>query len=143
MDAQTAANAFCGHKKPPTAKELAEALGDAKSTWEQLLSELAKELNLATCEWGSSSPKLGWSLRVKKIDRVILYMAPLRGRFRVSYALGDRAVQEALASGLPAPVLKLIHNAKRYAEGTAVRIDVVDSGDLETVKKLARAKLGK
>ena len=142
-DAQTAPNAFRGHTKAPSARELAGALGRASLTWERLLSELAGELGLVTCEWGSSSIKLGWSLRVKKGDRVILYMTPLQGRFRVSYALGEGALRRALASGLPAPALELIHRAKRYAEGTAVRLDVVESDDLETVKKLARAKLGK
>lgn len=109
--------------------------------WERLLSELAAELDLVSSEWGSSSPRLGWSLRVKKGDRIVLYMAPLRGCFRVSYVLGERAVQQALASGLPAPVLKLVRDAKKYAEGTAVRIDVLKPDSLETVKKLARAKL--
>ncbi len=137
------ANAFCGRNEPPTAKELAATLGNAKSAWEQLLSDLASELNLVASEWGSSSPELGWSLRVKNGDRIILYMAPLQGCFRVSYVLGDNALQAALASGLPAPMLALIRDARKYAEGTAVRIDVVKPGDLETVKKLARAKLGK
>lgn len=142
-DSLTPENAFCGRPGPPTARELAGALGHARSTWEQLLSELAGELNLTTCEWGSSSPRLGWSLRVKKDDRIILYLAPLPGSFRVSCALRDDAVQAVLSSGLPAPMVKLICSAKKYAEGTAVRIDVLKPGDLETVKKLARAKLGK
>jgi len=38
-------------------------------------------------------------------------------------------------------VLKIISEAKRYAEGTAVRIDVKSPTDLLIVKKLAGAKL--
>jgi len=135
-------NAFVGKSKPPTGKELAAALGAAKSLWERLLLELADELKLTEQEWNTSSPKLGWSLRVKSGDRIIVYLAPLEGCFRASFALGEKAVKAALAMGIPAPVVEIIKSAKKYAEGTAVRVEVREPGDVEVVKKLVRAKLG-
>ena len=135
------ANAFIGKPAPPTDKELSAALGPAKSLWEQLLAELADDLKLTVREWNSYSQKAGWSLRVKRDDRVILYLAPFKGAFRASFALGDKAVQAAKASGLPKPVLEIIASAKKYAEGTAVRIEVNSNEDIEVVKKLAKAKL--
>jgi len=56
-------------------------------------------------------------------------------------ALGFKAVQAAKASGLPKRVLKIIEEAKKYAEGTDVRIEVNDVEDIHVVKKLAKAKL--
>jgi hypothetical protein len=50
-------------------------------------------------------------------------------------------VQAARESGLPARVVKIINQAKRYAEGTAVRIDVNSPDDIPIVKKLAVIKL--
>lgn len=135
------ANAFIGKPKPPTDKELIAALGPARLLWGQLLAELASELNLTAREWNTYSPKAGWSLRIKNRDRIIVYLAPLQGCFRASFALSDKAVQAALASGLPGPVIQTIKSAKKYAEGTAVRIDVQRSEDTEAVKKLVEAKL--
>lgn len=135
------ANAFIGQPKPPTDKQLSAALGPAKSLWDQLLTELADKLKLPALEWNSYSKKAGWSLRVKRGDRTILYLAPFHRAFRASFALGDKAVQAAKASGLPKPVLKIIEEAKKYAEGTAVRIDVDNVEDIDVVKKLAKAKL--
>jgi hypothetical protein len=50
-------------------------------------------------------------------------------------------VKAARQRGLPQKVLKIIDQAKRYAEGTAVRIDVKGPADVAVVKKPAAAKL--
>ena len=135
------ANAFVGKPGPPTDKELSAALGPAKSLWDQLLTELADELKLPAREWNSYSKKAGWSLRAKRGDRIILYLAPLPRAFRASFALGDKAVQAAKAGGLPKPVLKIIASARKYAEGAAVRIEVNNVADIPVVKQLAKAKM--
>ena len=134
-------NAFIGRPKPPTDQELNAALGPSRPLWEQLLRDLSTELRAPIREWNSYSQKAGWSLRVKRGDRVIVYLAPCEGYFRASFALGDKALQAARASGLPQPVLEIIATAKKYAEGTAVRIRVNGQEDVEVVKKLAKAKL--
>jgi hypothetical protein len=136
-----ATNAFIGKSQPPTDQQLSAVLGPAKALWDQVLTELADELRISGCDWHSYSLKAGWSLRVRHGDRVILYLAPVQGSFRASFALGDKAVQAALASGLPQPVMEIIRGAKKYAEGTAVRIDVNGEADIEVVKKLAKAKI--
>ena len=134
-------NAFIGKPKPPATAELTVALGPAKSLWDQLLSNLADEHSLTIQEWNSYSRKAGWSLRLKLKDRNILYLTPCEGCFFASFALGDKAVAAARQSGLPPNVIKIINAAKRYAEGTAVRLEIKKVKDLETVTKLAGIKL--
>ncbi len=109
--------------------------------WDELAAILEKELGLDAQEWNSYSPKAGWSLRLRRKERNIVYLSPHRGCFTASFALGYKALQAARAQGLPAPILKILKEAKRYAEGTAVRITVKAAADLEVVKKLAMAKL--
>ena len=133
-------NAFIGKAKPPSESELAEELGSGKKLWDDLAA-IIEELNLDTQEWNSYSHKAGWALRWKRKERNIVYLSPHRGCFTASFALGDKALRTAREQGLPAPVLKIIKEAKKYAEGTAIRIPVKTAADLEVVKKLARAKL--
>jgi hypothetical protein len=140
MTGAATANAFIGKPKKPTEAELSAELGASKTLWDLLVKDLAAEHKL-TQEWNSYSKKAGWSLRLKLRDRNIVYLSPLRGSFRASFALGDKAVKAALVGGLPKPVIQLIKEAKRYAEGTAVRIDVTSLEDVEIVKKLAAIKL--
>ena len=133
-------NAFIGKPKKPTESELASELGTSKALWDELVDDLAKEHKLAR-EWNCYSKKAGWSLRLKRGERNIVYLSPLRGCFRASFALGDKAVQAARQCGLPPRAIKIIKEAKRYEEGTAVRIDVLGPADAAAVKKLTAIKL--
>jgi len=135
------ANAFIGKKDKPTEKELATALGPAKKLWDQLLADLAEQHDTGIQEWNSYSIKAGWALKVKHGTRTILYLSPSQGAFRASFALGDKAVAAARKSDLPSGVLKIIAEAKRYAEGTAVRIDVKAAKDIPVIETLAGIKL--
>ena len=134
-------NAFIDKPKQPTAAELTAALGSAKALWDQLLAGLADEHNLTVQEWNSYSRKAGWSLRLKHKDRNILYLTPCNGCFFVSFTLGDKAVQAARQSGLPPSVIKIINEARRYAEGTGVRMEMKKPNEIEIAKKLAAIKL--
>jgi len=134
-------NAFTGKPHPPTNAELAGALGPAKVLWDQLLAGLAAEHKLTAQEWNSYSPKAGWSLRLKRKERNILYLGPCKRAFRVAFVLGDKAVAAARHSDLPQSVIKILDEAKRYAEGTAVRFETIKARDIESVVKLAGIKL--
>lgn len=132
-------NAFVGQSRQPTLAELAAALGKAVPLWQKLLALL--EPVAPGLEWNSYSKKAGWSLKVKKGDRTILYLAPGQGKFRTSFALGDKAVKAALRSNLSPQTIEIIRSAKRYAEGTAVRIEVNTAEDLQDIKTLIAIKI--
>jgi len=135
-------NAFIGKSEMPTDDDLATELGrSAKTLWDRLLANLAEKHNIVTWEWHSYSRKAGWSLRLKLDKRTILYLSPCHGCFRASFALGGKAVEAARASQLPPRVIQIIDSAKRYAEGTGVRIDVQGPADIAVVLKLAAIKL--
>jgi hypothetical protein len=136
-----AANVFAGQMDKPTQKAVEAALGASYALWKQLISELKKELHLDGEDWHSSGVKYGWALRLQKKDRNILYLGPLRGRFLASFVLGDKAVAIARNSQLALPLLKMIGDAKRYGEGTPVRIEVSKAEDLDPIKLLAKIKV--
>jgi hypothetical protein len=132
-------NAFIGSATAPTERQLMATLGDSAALWKTLVAELKAACEIDSAQWGSSSPKLGWSLRLNRKNRIIMYLAPCKDTFLASFALGQKAVESAKES-LNRDVVRLIKLAKRYAEGTAVRIEVRSQADLETVKTLALAK---
>lgn len=134
-------NAFIGKVKKPSESELAAELGSGKKLWDELVAIMEKELGLDIHEWNSYSPKAGWALRLKRKERNIVYLSPHRACFTASFALGEKALRAAREQGLPAAALKILKEAKRYAEGTAVRITVKTPADIDVVKKLATAKL--
>jgi hypothetical protein len=134
-------NAFIGEISPPTDKEVAAKLGPASTTWKELIAWLAGK-GIACGEWKSVSPtKYGWALRPSIKKRTILYLGPCEDCFRVSFVLGDRAVTTARASDLPMSLLKEISEARRYAEGSGVRLMIRKPEDLASVRKLVEIKL--
>ena len=135
-----ATNAFAGSATQPSDGELSSALGNQRALWDELLEKL-RALGIEGREWSSYSRKSGWALKVLRKQRVIVYLNPMHGGFRASFALGDRAVEQALASKFPLRVLKVIREARRYAEGTAVRLEVNSHADVAIIVKLAMIKM--
>jgi hypothetical protein len=134
-------NAFAGRANRPTEQDLSSVLGAAEGLWRDLIADLKHDLKLDAEVWNCYSIKAGWSLRLQLKKRNIVYLSPGAGCFLASFALGDKAVAAALRCKLPQTVHKMIHEAKRYAEGTAVRIEVRDNLDGDVVKTLARIKV--
>ena len=133
-------NGFIGSKTPPTPKQLSTKLGPATTVWTQLIEWLSAK-GIVCKEWHSVSPKYGWALRPKVKTRTILYVAPGEGRFSVSFVLGDRALAAARLSDLPNTILEEIASARRYGEGTGLRLLVKTSADLAPIRKLVEIKL--
>jgi len=134
-------NAFLGNTVPPTSEALSAALADSAEAWRQLIDWLAEEQGVVDGDWNSSSPKHGWTFRLKLKKRTIVYLSPCNCCFRVAFALGDRAVAAARQSNLPKSVLKAIDVAPHYAEGTGIRLMVKGTKDLPAIRKLALVKL--
>lgn len=138
-----ALSAFDDPGAAPTAAEVSRRLGGAASLFARLLEHLQKSHGPLVEVWRFAGPKFGWSLRVKRKERVVLYLTPQEGRFLVGVVLGEKAVAAARASALPAPVLALLEAAPRYAEGRGIRLAVGPGDDLSVVEALAALKLAR
>ena len=134
-------NAFINKPGAPTEKYVAAALVPAKAAWDQFLTGLAQELDVKVHEWKCHSPKWGWTLRVKRKARTIVWLSPSRGGFTVAFIFGARAVQAARQSKLPQRIVHAIDTAPKYPEGTGVRVRVRSVRAVAALKKLAAIKL--
>jgi hypothetical protein len=134
-------SAFGDKSRPPQDDELAVALGGTFVFWSELKKLIASRFGPLSMEWGFSSKKTGWGLRLKQEKRTILYMTPCEGYFLASFALGEKAVKAAHESDLPASILKVIDGARKYAEGRGVRLEIRTAQDIRNVEKLAAIKM--
>lgn len=132
---------FDDKNKQPADNDLAKALGETKQTWDEIKTHLETEYGAVVEEWKFSGQKWGWACALKVKKRRIVYLTPCKDHFILGMALGGKAVAAATASGLSERVLDIIKNAKKYAEGTAVRLEVRSHEYVEDIKKLIRAKV--
>ena len=134
--------AFPDAASPPTAKTLAAMLGRTSRLWIQLNDEMQAAYGPLTEEWNFAKV-FGWSFRLKEKKRAVVYLAPRRGHFIASFALGEKACTAAKQASLPVRILSIVDDAPKYAEGRGVRIPVRTARDLAGVVTLAALKMGR
>jgi len=135
-------NAFVGKKEKPTEQEMAHALGSAAEAWSQFIEWIAKEQEVSEKEWkGICVDKYGWSLRLKKKGRNIVFLAPGEGCFLAAFSLSDRALKASEKAHLSRAVKKALADAPRYPEGTGLRLVVRKASDLGPIREIAVIKL--
>jgi len=135
-----ALGAFSDKTHRPSDGDLQSTLGTTYSAWTHLIDLVTKRLPGITPLWGFTSNSTGWGLRLRIQERVILYMTPCQGHFLVSFALGERAVAQALAARLPKALVSAIQAAPRYAEGRGLRVPVKSIKQVRSLVTLAEAK---
>jgi len=135
-----ALSTFAEKERQPTSATLRAALGEASAVWKALIAETDRRFGPLTVEWGFSSKKTGWGVRLKTPARTLLYLKPCEGHFLASFVLGEKAVAAAHEAGLPAAILAAIDAAPRYAEGRGVRLEVRRAEDLPSLLALTAIK---
>jgi hypothetical protein len=136
-----ALSAFDDKAKEPTKRDLKLTLGRSSGHWDNLIAYIASEYAPLDSKWNFAGAAWGWSLRLKQEKRTVLYMTPCKEYFYVGSVLGEKAVTAARRTDLPDMVLSLIDQAKKYAEGRAVRLEVRNKKDLQSAKTLADIKM--
>ncbi len=125
----------------PGTNDLSGALKDTCSLWNVIRDHVHKLYPEAIDEWHYSGAKYGWSFRIKDKKRVIVYLLPREGFFKVAFVFGQKASDTILESTIAADIKELLKSAKVYAEGRGIRIDILDGALLEDVKQMVEIKL--
>lgn len=135
--------AFLDKSHMPTDTDLRGVLGRAKPHWDRIKTMALEAEPETSPEWKFYTKKSGWTFVVRGKRRNVLYLQPASLRFVVSFVLGDKAVEAAQESDLPAAVKKRIRDARRYPEGRGVSVEVTKAGDIKTVEQLLAIKMGR
>jgi hypothetical protein len=136
-----AGSSLVDKSKPPDEASLAAALGQAKRLWDAIVARLDERGDAVEREWKFYGAKHGWQLKATYRKRAALYLIPKPGGFLAALALNEQAVAAARASDLPPAIIREIENAKTYAEGRPVRIEVTGPAQVEIVQRLLAIKL--
>ena len=127
-------NAFIRKVTAPTGPEVAEVLGPKVKLWDELIEWMNEKAGVSDQEWkGVAVKKYGWSLRLKKKARNIIYLSPGKECFMASFVLSDKAVESAKQALLSSAVQDLLAAAPRYPEGNGLRLLVRRKEDIDAV----------
>ena len=134
-------SAFADKTAPPDAMALQAVLGPAYPNWLTLQATLRDRVGPLDEVWAHAGKAYGWSMRLLKGKRVVVYLAPQEGQFLLSVALGEKACALAVERNLAPFLLEAMAAAPRYAEGRGVRLTVTDKTDAVALAELAVVKL--
>lgn len=132
---------FTGKESEPTTKDLQKALGSTYTIWESIAAFTRKSYPGAIETWNFSGEKFGWGFRISDKKRVLIYLLPRDKFFKVAFVFGQKATGEILESDIAKEIKTEIENAKVYAEGRGIRIDVKDKRVVDDIKKLIKIKI--
>jgi hypothetical protein len=125
----------------PSDSELKNALGSTYNVWQEIV-EYVKDINpLAFEEWKYSGDKYGWGFRISDKKRVLVYLLPRDGFFRVAFVFGQKANDAIMESTISESIKNELRAAKAYAEGRGIRIEIRDRESLKDIWNLIEIKI--
>ena len=132
---------FCDKSRTPTTQDLKKILGRTFPIWESIIQAAKALYPEAREDWNFPGEKYGWSFRLKDKKRAIIYLLPQEGFFKASLVFGQKAVTAILQSQISETIKEELRNARVYAEGRGLRIDVNDKSSLADLKELIKIKI--
>lgn len=126
---------------PPDDSILSDALGASYKTWTALKASIAKEHGETREEWKYYNAKSGWVLKLLLKKRNLFFMIPGGKFFTLGFLFGDRGVDAICHSSLPPSMVREIKEARRYAEGRGLRVEVRNRSALRHALELVAIKV--
>ena len=125
----------------PSDAALEKALGSTYTLWRQIAEHVMAIDPQATKEWKYPGDKYGWGFRISDKKRVLVYLLPRDGFFRVAFVFGQKAIDTIMKSTVSEPVKEELRTAKVYAEGRGIRIEVRDEAPVKDIRNLVEIKI--
>lgn len=125
----------------PSDIDIAEKLGSTYKLWIQLQDFVLSKYPNGSSEWNYPGKKYGWSFRIKDKRRAIIYFLPRNKYFKVAFVFGQKATDIVMESDIFPDIKTELVQARKYAEGRGIRIDVKNKLRIPDIKKLIEIKL--
>lgn len=135
------ANIFNDKSDKPDSKKLSAVLGSSFPLWEEIKSSVEKEHGAVDEEWKFYGAKIGWTLKLLLNKRNLFFFTAHDRYFILSFVFGEKAVKEVEKSDVPEKIKSDLKNARKYAEGRGVRVEVKKRSQIGAVLKLAAIKV--
>lgn len=132
---------FTDKGKKPGDADLKKALGKHYALWQDIAEFVKQSFPEVKEEWNYSGEKYGWGFRLKDKKRVIVYLLPREGFFKVAFVFGQKASEVVFSASISETIKDELKAAKAYAEGRGIRLEVKNKSQLADIQKLISIKL--
>jgi hypothetical protein len=116
-------------------------IGDKELLWKQTLAYLYDNNKDISEEWKYYKDGENWLFRTLKKKKTLFWIRVLKNTFKIGFWFADKFEPLILQSDLPDYIKTDFQNVKRFGKSRCINIEMTDSNDFETVKKLIYLKL--
>lgn len=134
---------FPDKTKVPDFLALNEVLGDSYKLWDKATQFVTSEIGNIHFEWKHYGKNSGWTLKVLSKKRNLFFLLPCRGLIKLAFVFGQKATNEILESEFPVEIKKSLAEARVYAEGRGLQLEIAKESDLEVFRKLIAVKVNR
>jgi len=125
----------------PTDVNLSEKLDTTYKFWLEIIAFVKQKYPNGSAEWKCAGKNQGWFFRINDKKRAIVYLLPRDKFFKVAFVFGQKATDIILSSDITYVIKTELEQARKYAEGRGIRIDIKNNSKLLDIKKLIEIKL--
>ena len=120
---------------------VAEKIGASFKYLKELKKHIKEKYGITNEEWKFYGQKYGWQLKILLKKRNLLFCIPFEKFFKIVFIFGDRAVKEIEKSTIATNLKSELINARKYAEGRGLSIEVQDHSYMADIQKLIEIKI--
>jgi hypothetical protein len=135
------ASIFTDKSQQPNNQMLSGALGETYQVWEGIQKHLQSVYGELIQEWKFYGKNYGWQLKTLRKKRNLFFIIPHAGYFTQVFIFGDKAVSVIEQSDLPDHIKDTVRNAKKFAEGRGLALEVNSLEKIKIIKKLIEIKI--
>jgi hypothetical protein len=132
---------FSDSNQVPDELALKNALGETYKIWQKIFQFTLDLQGSAQSEWKYSGKRFGWSFRVSDKKRVLIYLLPRAGFFRVAMVFGNKAYDYIQQSNISESIKLELAQAPVNAEGRGIRMEIRDNDKWSDIQSLIQIKI--
>lgn len=125
----------------PDDLSLAERLGPSYPYWKEIRTHTSENFDPITEEWKFYGAKYGWQLKTYLKKRNLFFLIPYDSCFKIGFIFGDKAVDAVESSSVAENLKSELRNAKKYAEGRGLAIEIKDGRSIPDIMTLLEIKI--
>lgn len=134
-----APTAFMNRDRPPTAAEIAVALGPTAPLWERVTAHVEESYGIEPT-YVPPSKNYGWDVKYRKGGKTLVALTPDRGGFTALVVLGEKETEAARALDLGAHVRRVFDEARQLRDGRWLFVPVESERDVVDIEALLSVK---
>lgn len=132
---------FLDKSNEPTELDLKEVLSDTYNLWTDIKLTISSQYGSTISEWKFYTKKTGWTLKTLLGKRNLFFFKPYNKYFTLTFVFGDKAVNAVEDSDVSENLKQTLREAKKYAEGRGISVEVKNKKNVKDVLKLLDIKI--